>query len=99
MDRLRAIDHPWIGEVRGRGLLIGLELVRDQARTPVADKEMAAISAAVRDAGVIVGRNVETVPGLCNVIIVAPPLILSREEADRIAAGIEKGLRAVAGIS
>lgn len=97
MRRLQAIRHPWIGEVRGKGLLIGLELVRDQNKTPVPDKEMAAVSAAIRDAGVIVGRNVETVPGLCNVMILAPPLILSKDEADRIAEAIETGLRAVAG--
>jgi taurine-pyruvate aminotransferase len=96
MRRLQAIRHPWIGEVRGKGLLIGLELVRDQNKTPVADKEMAAIAAAVKEAGVIVGRNVETVPGLCNVMILAPPLILSKDEADRIAEAIETGLRAVA---
>jgi 4-aminobutyrate aminotransferase-like enzyme len=40
---------------------------------------------------------VETVPGLCNVMILAPPLILSKDEADRIAEAIETGLRAVAG--
>jgi len=97
MRRLQAIRHPWIGEVRGKGLLIGLELVRDQNKTPIPDKEMAAVSAAIRDAGVIVGRNVETVPGLCNVMILAPPLILSKDEADRIAEAIETGLRAVAG--
>lgn len=96
MGRLRAIRHPWIGDVRGKGLLIGLEMVRDENKTPVGDHEMAALSAAIKDAGVIVGRNVETVPGLCNVIILSPPLILSTAEADRIAEAIETGLRAIA---
>lgn len=93
-ERLRMIHHPWIGEIRGMGLLIGVELVRDQSKTPLADKEMAAVSAAIKDAGVIVGRNVETVPGLCNVIILSPPLVLSKDEADRIAEAIEAGLTA-----
>ena len=44
----------------------------------------------------IVGRNVETVPGLCNVMILSPPLVLSRDEADRIVEAVEAGLRAVA---
>ena len=96
MGRLRAIHHPWIGEVRGKGLLIGLELVRDQKKTPIADHEMAALSAAIKENGVIVGRNVETVPGLCNVMILSPPLILSKGEADRIVEAIDAGLKAVA---
>ncbi len=96
MGRLRAIHHPWVGEVRGMGLLIGLELVRDEKKTPVAEKEMASLSAAIREAGVIVGRNVETVPGFCNVMILAPPLILSKGEADRIVEAITAGLKAVA---
>ncbi|MGH7430054.1 MAG: aspartate aminotransferase family protein, partial [Candidatus Methylomirabilaceae bacterium] len=96
MGRLRAIRHPWIGEVRGKGLLIGLELVRDENKTPLADRDMASLAAAIKEAGVIVGRNVETVPGLCNVLILSPPLILSKAEADRIADAIETGLTAVA---
>ena len=94
--RLRTIRHPWIGEVRGKGLLIGVEMVRDENKTPVADHEMAALSAAIKEEGVIVGRNVETVPGLCNVMILSPPLNLSKEEADRIVGAVEAGLRAVA---
>jgi len=96
MGRIRAIRHPWIGDVRGKGLLIGLELVRDENRTPVADRDMARVAAAVKEAGVIVGRNVETVAGLCNVLILSPPLILSKAEADRIAEAIETGLTAAA---
>ncbi len=57
---------------------------------------MAALSAAIKERGVIVGRNVETVPGLCNVMILSPPLILSKGEADRIVEAIDAGLKAVA---
>ncbi|MBI3779938.1 MAG: aspartate aminotransferase family protein, partial [candidate division NC10 bacterium] len=96
MGRLRTIRHPWIGEVRGKGLLIGLELVRDLKKTPIADHEMAALSAVIKESGVIVGRNVETVPGLCNVMILSPPLIPSKGEADRIVEAIDAGLKAVA---
>jgi adenosylmethionine-8-amino-7-oxononanoate aminotransferase len=96
MRRLRAIHHPWIGEVRGKGLLIGLELVSDENRTPVVDRHMATLTAAIREAGVIVGRNVETVPGFSNVLILSPPLILSKAEADRIVNAVETGLLAAA---
>ncbi len=95
IGRLRAIHHPWIGDVRGKGLLIGVEIVRDERKTPVSEEDMARLSAAIKEAGVIVGRNVETVPGFCNVMILAPPLILSKDEADRVVEAIETGLRAV----
>jgi taurine-pyruvate aminotransferase len=96
MERLSAIHHPSIGEVRGRGLLIGLELVRDANRTPVTDQQMATLLTAVKEAGVLAGRNVETVPGLCNVLILSPPLILSMEQADFIVEALQSGLRALA---
>ena len=43
----------------------------------------------IREAGVLVGRNNDTVPGFCNVITISPPLILTRAQADEIAAAIE----------
>lgn len=93
IGRLRAIRHPWVGEVRGKGMLVGVELVRDEKKKPVSDQDMVALTAAIKDAGVIVGRNVETVPGLSNVLILSPPLILSGEEADLIAGAVETGLK------
>lgn len=92
MDKLRAIDSPWVGEIRGRGLLIGLEMVTDRAsRTPLPESIVAGLQKTMRDAGVIVGRNNDTVPGYCNVLILSPPLTLSRDEADEIVAAIEQG--------
>lgn len=94
--KLRALNCPWIGEIRSRGLLIGMEMVADrETRTPLAEATVAQVQRAARDAGVIIGRNNDTVPGFCNVLILAPPLILSREEADTIVAAIEKALAAV----
>jgi taurine-pyruvate aminotransferase len=95
-DRLRALDSPWIGEVRGRGLLIGLEIVANRdTREPMPELQVVRLQKAIRDAGVIAGRNNDTVPGLCNVILLSPPLILTRQEADAIVAAIEEGLAQV----
>ena len=96
-EKLRALDSPWIGEIRGRGLLIGLEMVADRAtKAPLPEGAVVKLQRAIRGAGVLVGRNNDTVPGFCNVIILSPPLILSREEADEIVAAIETGLQQVA---
>lgn len=95
-DRLTKIRDPRIGEVRGKGLLIGIEIVADAKRTPAPEATMAQLVATIREEGVLVGRNVETVPGYGNVLLVSPPLILSRAEADRIAGAIETALKRVA---
>ena len=98
VERLRAIDSPWIGEVRGRGLLVGLELVADRAaRTPVTEAQMIRLLKVIRENGVLAGRNNDTVAGYCNVLMVAPPLILTREQAATIAEAIEQGLESLAG--
>ncbi|MBI3470196.1 MAG: aminotransferase class III-fold pyridoxal phosphate-dependent enzyme [Candidatus Solibacter usitatus] len=92
-DRLRELKSPAIGEVRGRGLLIGLEMVADSNRAPLPEPDVIRMQRLIREAGVLVGRNNDTVPGFGNVLTLAPPLTLSREEADAIVAGIETGLR------
>jgi len=79
MDRLNQLkrDQPIVGEVRGLGLMVGIELVTDDKRTPgTAEAE------AVRDhclaAGVLVG--VGGVYG--NVVRVQPPLVITKHQLD-----------------
>jgi taurine-pyruvate aminotransferase len=91
-DKLRAIRSPWIGEMRGRGMLIGLEIVSDADKTPLSEGRMVQLQRQIREAGVLVGRNNDSVPGYCNVLILSPPLILTRDQADAIVVAIETGL-------
>jgi taurine-pyruvate aminotransferase len=84
LEQLRGIRSPWIGEVRGRGLLIGMELVADDSRAPLAEARMVQLIRECRQAGLLIGRNAESAPGYCNVLILSPPLTLSREQADTI---------------
>jgi taurine--2-oxoglutarate transaminase len=76
--------HPSIGEVRGKGLFWGIELVRDRAsREPLvpfnaggeAFAPMAKVAAAALERGLYLMTH-------WNVIIVAPPLTITREELD-----------------
>jgi adenosylmethionine-8-amino-7-oxononanoate aminotransferase len=91
--RLRELKLPAIGEVRSWGLLIGLELVTDAGRTPMPESRVIAAQRAIREAGVIVGRNNDTVPGYSNVLTISPPLTLTESEADIVIAAVEAGLR------
>jgi 4-aminobutyrate aminotransferase len=68
--------HPLIGDVRGRGLMIGIELVRDRMTKERADRERDAIVLGAFQRGLLVlgaGKNV---------IRLSPPLVLTRADAD-----------------
>ncbi|HUT34504.1 MAG TPA: aspartate aminotransferase family protein [Planctomycetota bacterium] len=71
---------PLVGDVRGTGLMIGVELVRDAAKTP-ADKEAKEVRRLCREAGLLVGLG----GALGNVIRFQPPLVISPEQIDRAA--------------
>jgi 4-aminobutyrate aminotransferase / (S)-3-amino-2-methylpropionate transaminase / 5-aminovalerate transaminase len=79
MKKLRNLQkqNALIGEVRGLGLMIGVELVRDDKLTP-ANSEAEGIRDALLRRGVLVG--VGGVYG--NVVRFQPPLIISKEEID-----------------
>jgi 4-aminobutyrate aminotransferase len=83
-DRFQQLQrcHAALGDVRGRGLVMGLELVQDrQTRKPAPELTLAVMLAAARR-GLLLGRV-----GLYgNVVRIAPPLVISQAEAD---AGID----------
>jgi 4-aminobutyrate aminotransferase len=75
MDKVRAFDSPLVGEVRGRGLMIGIELVGDKAsKAPLPGEKMIAIVMECLRRGVILvpcGRN-------GNVLRLMPSLTIPR---------------------
>jgi 4-aminobutyrate aminotransferase len=78
MDGLRSLadKHPLIGDVRGRGLMIGVELVRDRRTKERATSERDAVVTAAFNRGLLVlgaGKNA---------VRFSPPLVLTREQAD-----------------
>jgi 4-aminobutyrate aminotransferase len=78
LNALRALadKHPMIGDVRGRGLMIGVELVRDRRtkERAVAERD-AAVEAAFRRGLLVLGAGK-------NAIRFSPPLVLTRAQAD-----------------
>jgi 4-aminobutyrate aminotransferase len=92
MERLTKLkqDVSLIGEVRGLGLMVGIELVLDEKRTPAT-----AETEAVRDHclanGVLVG-----VGGVySNVVRVQPPLVITRQQIDQAVDSIAKAVERV----
>jgi 4-aminobutyrate aminotransferase len=76
-----------VGEVRGRGLMIAIELVEAGGRVPSAPAALAAMEGC-RRRGVLVGRG--GVAG--NVLRIAPPLSVTADEVDTAAAAISDAL-------
>lgn len=78
-----------IGEVRGKGLMIGIELVNADG-SPAPEKASAALEA-TREEGLLIGKG-----GLYgNSLRIAPPLSLTEEEADEGFARLERALRSL----
>jgi putrescine aminotransferase len=74
--------HPQLGHVRGRGLLAGVEIVKDrESGTDFADNAAAGVRfrLALRDEGLIA---IAIHPG--NVLLLAPPLVISEDEIDQL---------------
>jgi taurine-pyruvate aminotransferase len=95
LGRLRGLEsHPNVGDVRGRGLLLGIELVEDKdSRQPLGSDRVAAVVGRCSRDGLIIGRTTNTTPGFSNVLILAPPLVLSDAEADQLASTLESAIR------
>ncbi|MEN3280575.1 MAG: hypothetical protein V7607_1715 [Solirubrobacteraceae bacterium] len=73
--------HELVGDVRGRGLLQGIELVRDRDTKEPAEDEGAVFNRACLDRGLI--GNVVRMPGQLSICRVAPPLTITTDELDR----------------
>ena len=80
-----AHKHTLIGDIRGAGLWVGVELVRDRAsRQPAADAAHRTINL-MKDGGVLMGRIGE----FDNVLKMRPPLPFAREHADLLLATLD----------
>jgi len=81
--------HPLVGDVRGRGLMIGIELVRDRKTKERATTERNALVQECFRRGLLVlgaGRNA---------IRLSPPLVLTKEQADTAVGMLDQALTAI----
>jgi alanine-glyoxylate transaminase / (R)-3-amino-2-methylpropionate-pyruvate transaminase len=76
-DRLSK-KHNLIGEVRGKGLMLGIELVKDRVTKAPAKEECAQVHETARDLGLLLGKG-----GLfANTLRIKPPLCLTQQDAE-----------------
>ena len=68
-----------IGEIRGRGLMVGMEIVKDKESKEPAGAEAGKVKAAMREKGVMIGLG--GVFG--NVLRIQPPLTISHDELEK----------------
>jgi adenosylmethionine-8-amino-7-oxononanoate aminotransferase len=81
-------DHPNVGDIRGRGLFMGIELVADRASKAPFDPELrlhAAVKAQAMAQGLMVYPMGGTIDGHSgDHVLLAPPFIVSEDELDQI---------------
>lgn len=90
--------HQVIGDVRGKGLFAGAELVSDRAtKEPVAEKLVGAVVADCMSQGVIIGATNRSLPGFNNTLCLSPALIATPDDIDIITQSIDIALTNVFG--
>ena len=97
-DNLGALKekHAMVGDVRGKGLFWGVELVQDRAsRDPVPEGVARAVVAAALDRGVMIGVTNRSLPGFNNTLCLSPALIATADDIDTITDAIDGALTEV----
>jgi len=100
LDNLRALQdkHKVIGDVRGKGLFCGAELVADRVtKEPANEKMVAAVVADCAAQGVLIGMTNRSLPGLNNTLCLSPALIATADDIDQITGAIGNALTKVFG--
>lgn len=90
-------DHPHVGDIRGRGLFWGIELVEDRASKEPFDPAFrlhARVKQHALDAGLLcypMGGTIDGVAG--DHVVLAPPFISEPAQVEELVEKLKKGLR------
>ena len=100
LNNLRKLQekHAVIGDVRGKGLFLGAELVQDRdTKEPVDEKLAQQVVAECGAQGVIIGVTNRSLPGRNNTLCFSPALIATADDIDAICDAVDKALTKVFG--
>ncbi|MCP4387135.1 MAG: aminotransferase class III-fold pyridoxal phosphate-dependent enzyme [Gammaproteobacteria bacterium] len=95
LERLHELmdKHSVIGEVRGKGLFLGAELVKDrETREPLDEGLVAGVAADCLKQGVMIGRTNRSMPEFNNTLCLSPALICTKDDIDEIINSIDVAL-------
>ncbi len=94
LDRLG--DHPAVGDIRGRGLMIGVELVRDRETReayPRAARLVEAVLRIARERGLLLYSGTGNANGVDgDIVLMGPPFVITDVELERVADGLREAL-------
>lgn len=100
MKNLHALKekHAVVGDVRGKGLFLGLELVSDrETREPVDEALAQKVVGEAGKHGVLIGVTNRSITGRNNTLCFSPALIATAEDIDQITDAVDKALTVVFG--
>ena len=87
-----AMKHKLIGDIRGLGLMLGVELVKDRATKEPASAECLAVFEKCRELGLLIGKG-----GLAgNTLRIKPPMCITSADAEFLLAVLDRALESVA---
>jgi alanine-glyoxylate transaminase/(R)-3-amino-2-methylpropionate-pyruvate transaminase len=87
--------HDIIGEVRGLGLMLGVELVRNRTSKEPANTEAADVMERMKERGVLIGKG-----GLFgNTLRIKPPMCINKDDADYIVAMLDEVLTEIEAVT
>ena len=96
-------DHPAVGEIRGRGLMVGIELVADRDTRepfPRAARIAEAVVRGARERGVLVYSGTGNANGVDgDTILLGPPFVVTDAELERMVAVLAESIEAAVAIS
>ncbi|MEO0343544.1 MAG: aminotransferase class III-fold pyridoxal phosphate-dependent enzyme [Pseudomonadota bacterium] len=100
MEQLQGLmdKHDVVGDVRGKGLFNGCELVSDrQTKAPAPEKMVQAVVKDCMAQGVIIGATNRSLPGYNNTLCFSPALIATKSDLDEIVFAVDGALTRVFG--
>ncbi|WP_439134626.1 aminotransferase family protein [Pseudomaricurvus sp.] len=85
--------HPVVGDIRGKGLFMGIELVKDRiTKEPVDESVAMAVAGDCMKQGVIIGRTNRSFKEFNNTLCLSPALIATHQDIDTIVNAIDHSL-------
>jgi 4-aminobutyrate aminotransferase-like enzyme len=95
LDGLRPFPkrHELVGDVRGSGLFLGVELVRDRATLEPAAREASYVANRLREIGILLGTD----GPYHNVVKIRPPMPFGDEDADLLVGALDRAIGELSG--